>query len=1565
MRYSIRPLVTEDRKKRRLSGRDQISSDGKHLIDGIAFGRPRLRTPRDRPTIEIPPLKRRRIAYDDEELDEADEDDDESPLLLTEHGEKDEDDDPDSARVTVVFDDLDRLDDMELEDDEDEDFDEGAAEDADDDVDADAEDIDESELEDELRYLQEENAKLRDSFMDDEAEKEQEQQLLEPELPEKHDVASAQPAALDLPTLDKITALRAAFPDAPVTLCEKTLLGCNKSPKRAYNQLRKTHMPALSLHGMYEHEKRLQSGATARTWTNTGDDDAMGEDDGDLSGSDAESVSSLIKHYDQHGFPAGTVMDGSASAHMAEMFRKSGQEVKMPVHTRFGAEESPEPENVADDAPMDELASDDEESSSASDFEEEDSASDDGDSDESDDDDFDPSQGNTKGDPDSDEGSDSGPEEESSKPKREPKGGVKVSEKRRYALESENDGKSEGGAKSDNDSSCSSDSGEDGDNSGNDSSNDSSSESDSDSDSSDDGETGGTGLKKTIVPSAGESSSSESSSDESSSDDSDSDSDSDKEQEVKQKTPTLTDASTRVATVVVPKASNVASTVRRQTAPVDTTTPVPPLHGLTSTQRRNARRRAKNKAVKAAANGAPDHECLSPIAPQETLLAKKAALLERLKLLDEPVTQNTPSQASGAKKTDTPRSASRQSPSEASASSQRKSKLDLGAGRRMLFGSLGLKNPKTKADEDKIRDSLMKDVRVHTNARLESPDKAGEHKNSCHSPAQEEDTEAWREKIVYKAVECCEEDIDLSEPPFPFVQRWDPQQRWGKGRGKRKQRNNEEFYEEDTQPSSKKRKYADQYEQFEDSYLSAANEATSANITLNYDDEPEPESMDTDHIEDTEVVDDEDDLPSVPDDLSVLPVAQAGNVKPGMVLTWKQFLLSKATNWQPQVLSMTGSVTDVYDNDSLLVRLAKRDRNLDRNEAIYDDDGKRVYDKFELPGMDDEMDDDEGLGYRTIFFDEIIDPRVLQGGEQKDPDTQSSEQQAGSAHSQDISKPAQPEVSRSATDLSATLDHEPSQDKQQGRMDVDAQHTGETVIPETILETTEPRTATDVSITEERLRETSEMNNEAGFRKEVDPSVEQQKDDLSSPSRQLDDEMSQERTFEDTTTGTVIAPSFSSNAPPASSPRSHRDHLEPDTQPASLGATNGTFRSDDVQSQLIVLEPFNGFSDEPSSDPFPSSRAGYPRLDVLHSDSGSVVSGRQPDPGFSFQSVTDNHIDQSQPDSREVVPETSGAAPSSGGERESSPVLNDTVPNSPVSAILNSSVSVSSMNSFPSLSEVFVTASTSESARTPSKAAIMSALQARKSAVSPDLGYKEEMRRLDEVGDTDEASDDGEESGADEDEDDENDEEEDEISDEADEDQDGEDDKADEDDSVDDGFNEGDTTFMKEGLSNQKPQPTSYAQLLAQRAIEKPEKPAIIKIKKEISQSQIAKTVLPKFKPVTRVPRESPLPRPRMGRSSQPPSSFIPPGSQVIVIPSSPEPPEPEIVEHYANNSIDGTYEESQMPNGSGWVSKAARRGVSVPASSVPRQQAARKPSASQGRTLASSRPRKTMARVL
>jgi hypothetical protein len=74
----IRALKTQDLRSRRLGGRHQISSDGRHLIDGVAFGRPWLKKG-GRPALLIPPRKRRlKIkSAEDQEAQEA------GPLAIT------------------------------------------------------------------------------------------------------------------------------------------------------------------------------------------------------------------------------------------------------------------------------------------------------------------------------------------------------------------------------------------------------------------------------------------------------------------------------------------------------------------------------------------------------------------------------------------------------------------------------------------------------------------------------------------------------------------------------------------------------------------------------------------------------------------------------------------------------------------------------------------------------------------------------------------------------------------------------------------------------------------------------------------------------------------------------------------------------------------------------------------------------------------------------------------------------------------------------------------------------------------------------------------------------------------------------------------------------------------------------------------------------------------------------------------------------------------------------------------------------------------------------------------
>merc|ERR1712230_89455 len=122
----------------------------------------------------------------------------------------------------------------------------------------------------------------------------------------------------------------------------------------------------------------------------------------------------------------------------------------------------------------------------------------------------------------------------------------------------------------------------------------------------------------------------------------------------------------------------------------------------------------------------------------------------------------------------------------------RRSKPDVAGSKRLLLGSLGVRVPKTQQEKD----ALQKKLKDRNNQRmapppdLEAPALAPKIASKT-TPTEdqqghesEDDDESWREKIDLNAVECCEEGINLSTPPFPFYQRWDPQQRRKKSKAR-------------------------------------------------------------------------------------------------------------------------------------------------------------------------------------------------------------------------------------------------------------------------------------------------------------------------------------------------------------------------------------------------------------------------------------------------------------------------------------------------------------------------------------------------------------------------------------------------------------------------------------------------------------------------------------------------------------------------------------------------------------------------------------------------------------
>ncbi|EED12650.1 conserved hypothetical protein [Talaromyces stipitatus ATCC 10500] len=293
-------------------------------------------------------------------------------------------------------------------------------------------------------------------------------------------------------------------------------------------------------------------------------------------------------------------------------------------------------------------------------------------------------------------------------------------------------------------------------------------------------------------------------------------------------------------------------------------------------------------------------------------------------------------------------------------------KLDLSSTKRLLFGSLGVRTPKNKEDEDTLRTKLDESRIEHTAPEkpAEAPVENGVEKDNI--------DESWQQKIVLSATECVYDDIELTAPPFPFKQRWDhdacyhirQRKNGGKKNKKRKQR---DWQEEDA------------YDSYQDA---------DGGVTLNYDDQPTiTEKKDQAN---TSKEDAADDLPELPSDPDALPIQTEDKVTVGSIIAFKHLDMSKATNWQPKISDYkVAKVHKIHDNGTLDLLLAKRYREV-RNQVVVDGDGVRTYSGFEMPNDDnDEVEDD---GIRSVSFTDLIEPKMIQAAVVKTSDQSQKEE---------------------------------------------------------------------------------------------------------------------------------------------------------------------------------------------------------------------------------------------------------------------------------------------------------------------------------------------------------------------------------------------------------------------------------------------------------------------------------------------------------------------------------------------------------------------------------------------
>ncbi|KAK3701621.1 hypothetical protein LTR37_015372 [Vermiconidia calcicola] len=314
-----------------------------------------------------------------------------------------------------------------------------------------------------------------------------------------------------------------------------------------------------------------------------------------------------------------------------------------------------------------------------------------------------------------------------------------------------------------------------------------------------------------------------------------------------------------------------------------------------------------------------------------------------------------------------------------SPSATRRSQLDLAGSKRLLFGSLGVRVPKTQADRDRIQKKLAE--RPKRNASSGEPDQPDlipsglavpfdvptVATETAVEPDDEEDSEAWREKIHLTAVECCEEGVTLSTPPFPFYQRWDPQQRKKKSgsrvsgtymAGTKRTRKGTSTQHEETYDKYNANGYGD-YLDYDDAEYDAAEE----------EDEYWEEGALLDGDEEAD-----DGFPVLPVDVSEIPTLTETEARKDDFISFNELACDESTEWQPKMVTRVAKLIEApsagSEEKTWTIQLSMKDRK----PKLFDEEGNRVYSKFEMPDEESEAEDD---GTKAVVWSELGDVRLL------------------------------------------------------------------------------------------------------------------------------------------------------------------------------------------------------------------------------------------------------------------------------------------------------------------------------------------------------------------------------------------------------------------------------------------------------------------------------------------------------------------------------------------------------------------------------------------------------------
>ena len=316
------------------------------------------------------------------------------------------------------------------------------------------------------------------------------------------------------------------------------------------------------------------------------------------------------------------------------------------------------------------------------------------------------------------------------------------------------------------------------------------------------------------------------------------------------------------------------------------------------------------------------------------------------------------------------------------ASTPRRSRLNVAGLQRMVFSSLGLRVPKTQEERDRAQEKLSNRAKRNIPATedlesaLNGGPTNGAHANGISQPNQipddidgtppddidgtplgdfhpeDQDLNSWKSKIELTAVECCEEGITYSTPPFPFYQRWDAAHRSYKK--KRQAGKTRGPYMEDR--SRKKMKTQDFYETYDKYNVNGDGDA------LDYGDEEywEEGALLDGGVTDTSVEDDG--FPTLPEKLDGCAALLEDNANVNDFIAYTELACDESTNWQPLAVNRLAKIVERQETNGNGKRWTLKMSSRDRKARVFDEEGNRVYSKFEMPSEDEEDDaGDEGV----------------------------------------------------------------------------------------------------------------------------------------------------------------------------------------------------------------------------------------------------------------------------------------------------------------------------------------------------------------------------------------------------------------------------------------------------------------------------------------------------------------------------------------------------------------------------------------------------------------------------